>query len=141
MLSSLRGFASLVPGPARARWAWSRHGTTRHAPGMIVSCLGLESGTVAQYGTARHGSSAVPSVPCRGGLVPCSAVPAHLENYNYGCSTAREMVLGRDENFTDIFLPYSRPNPSRGVQICPYPSTDIQHPIPYPYPNTQITYL
>jgi hypothetical protein len=42
----------------------------------------------------------------------------------------------RDENGTDIFRPYSRSNPFRGVQICPYPSPDIQHPIPYPYPNT-----
>jgi cis-zeatin O-glucosyltransferase len=41
----------------------------------------------------------------------------------------------RDENGTDIFRPYSRPNPFRVVQICPYPSPDIQHPIPYPYPN------
>ena len=47
----------------------------------------------------------------------------------------------RGENSTDIFRPYSRPNPFRGVQICPYPSTDIQHPIPYPYPNNQIAYL
>ena len=41
----------------------------------------------------------------------------------------------------DIFRPYSRPNPFRGVQICPYPSPDSQHPIPYPYPNTKIAYL
>ena len=45
---------------------------------------------------------------------------------------------GRDENGTDIFRSYSRPNPFRGVEICPYPSPDIQHPIPYPYPNTQL---
>ena len=50
-------------------------------------------------------------------------------------------ILGRDENGTDIFRPYSKPNPFRGVEICPYPSPDIQHPIPYPYPNTQIAYL
>ena len=42
----------------------------------------------------------------------------------------------RDENGTDIFRPYSRPNSFRGVQICPYPSPNIQHLIPYPYPNT-----
>ena len=47
----------------------------------------------------------------------------------------------RGENGTDIFRPYSGPNPFRGVQICSYPSLDIQHPIPYPYPNNQITYL
>ena len=47
----------------------------------------------------------------------------------------------RDENGTDIFRPYSKPNPFKGVEICPYPSPDIQHPIPYPYPNTQIAYL
>jgi hypothetical protein len=41
----------------------------------------------------------------------------------------------------DIFRLNSRPNPFRGVQICPHPNPDIQHPIPYPYPNTQITYL
>jgi len=45
-------------------------------------------------------------------------------------------VTRRDENGTDIFRPYSRPNSFRGVQICPYPSPNIQHPIPYPYPNT-----
>jgi len=43
---------------------------------------------------------------------------------------------GRDENGTDIFRPYLRPNSFRGVQICPYPSPNIQHPIPYLYPNT-----
>ena len=47
----------------------------------------------------------------------------------------------RDENGTDIFRPYLKPNLFRGVKICPYPSPDIQHPIPYPYPNTQIAYL
>jgi hypothetical protein len=31
----------------------------------------------------------------------------------------------RDENGTDIFRPYSRPNPFRGVLIRPYPSLDI----------------
>ena len=45
------------------------------------------------------------------------------------------------ENGTDIFRLYSRPNPFRGVQICPYPGLDIQHPISYPYPNNQIAYL
>ena len=49
--------------------------------------------------------------------------------------------LGRDENGMDIFRPYSKLNPFRGVEICPYLSLDIQHPIPYPYPNTQIAYL
>jgi hypothetical protein len=47
----------------------------------------------------------------------------------------------RGENGTDIFRPYSRLNSFRGVQICPYPSLDIEHPIPYPYSNTQIAYL
>jgi hypothetical protein len=31
---------------------------------------------------------------------------------------------GRDEN-GDIFRPYTRPNPFRGVLIRPYPSPDI----------------
>jgi uridine kinase len=31
----------------------------------------------------------------------------------------------RDENGTNIFRPYSRPNPFRGVLIRPYPSPDI----------------
>ena len=53
----------------------------------------------------------------------------------------RMAATGRDENGTDIFQPYSKPNPFRGVEICPYPSPDIQHSIPYPYPNTQIAYL
>jgi hypothetical protein len=34
-------------------------------------------------------------------------------------------LFGRDENGTDIFRPYSRPNPFRGVLIRPYPSPDI----------------
>jgi hypothetical protein len=33
--------------------------------------------------------------------------------------------ISRDENGTDIFRPYSRPNPFRGVLIRPYPSPDI----------------
>ena len=45
------------------------------------------------------------------------------------------------KNGTDIFRPYSKPNSFRGVEICPYPSPDIQHLIPYSYPNTQIVYL
>ena len=36
----------------------------------------------------------------------------------------------RDKNGTDIFRPYSKQNLFRGVEICPYPSPDIQHPIP-----------
>jgi hypothetical protein len=35
------------------------------------------------------------------------------------------IVVGRDENGTDIFRPYSRPNPFRGVLIRPYPSPNI----------------
>ena len=46
------------------------------------------------------------------------------------------VVVTRDEIGTDIFRPYLRPNSFRGVQICLYPSPNIQHPIPYPYPNT-----
>ena len=49
------------------------------------------------------------------------------------------LPAARDENGTDIFPPYSRPNPFKGVHICSYPSPDIQYPIPYP--NTQIAYL
>ena len=50
-------------------------------------------------------------------------------------------AMTRGENSTDIFRPYSRPNSFRAVQICLYPSPNIQYPIPYPYLNTQITYL
>jgi len=32
---------------------------------------------------------------------------------------------GRDENGTDIFRPYSRPNSFRGVNICPYLSPNV----------------
>jgi hypothetical protein len=35
------------------------------------------------------------------------------------------LLPARDENSTDIFRPYSRPNPFRGVLIRPYPSPDI----------------
>ena len=52
---------------------------------------------------------------------------------HYGHSLA---AVGRDENGTDIFRPYSRPNLFKGIQISPYPSLNIQHPIPYPYPST-----
>jgi hypothetical protein len=34
-------------------------------------------------------------------------------------------VIIRDENGTDIFRPYSRPNPFRWALIRPYPSLDI----------------
>ena len=50
-------------------------------------------------------------------------------------------VTCRDENGTDIFRSYLKPNPFRGVEICLYPSPDIQHLTPYPYPNSQIAYL
>jgi hypothetical protein len=36
-----------------------------------------------------------------------------------------QLATYRDENVTDIFRPYSRPNPFRGVLIRPYPSPDI----------------
>jgi hypothetical protein len=39
--------------------------------------------------------------------------------------TLQVTTLIRDENGTDIFWPYSRPNPFRGVQIYLYPSPDI----------------
>jgi len=42
----------------------------------------------------------------------------------------------RDENGTDIFRLYLRSNSFREVQICPYPSLNIQYSISYPYPNT-----
>ena len=35
------------------------------------------------------------------------------------------LVTTRDENDTDIFRPYSKPNSFRGVEICPYLSPDI----------------
>ena len=50
-------------------------------------------------------------------------------------------VVSRGQNGKDIFGPYSKSNSFRGVQICSHLSPDIQHSIPYPYPNTQITYL
>jgi hypothetical protein len=34
-------------------------------------------------------------------------------------------LVGRDENGTDIFRSYSRPNLFKGVLIRPYPSPDI----------------
>jgi hypothetical protein len=34
-------------------------------------------------------------------------------------------TIVRDENGMDIFRPYSRPNPFRGVLIRPYPSPNI----------------
>jgi hypothetical protein len=37
----------------------------------------------------------------------------------------RSACTTRDENGTDIFRPYSRPNPFRGVLIRPYLSPDI----------------
>jgi hypothetical protein len=58
-----------------------------------------------------------------------------------GLCSVHISLLFRGENGTNIFRPYSRPNPFRGIQICPYPSPDIQYLIPYPYPNTQIVYL
>ena len=56
-------------------------------------------------------------------------------------SPAKRGLKSRDENGTDIFRPYSKPNPFKGVQICSYLSPDIQHPILYPYPNPKIAYL
>jgi len=47
----------------------------------------------------------------------------------------------RGKNSTNIFGSYSRPNSFREVQICPYPSPNIQHLIPYLYPNTKIINL
>jgi hypothetical protein len=46
-----------------------------------------------------------------------------------------------DPNGTHIFWPYSTLNSFIKVQICLYWSPDIQHPIPYLYPNSQIAYL
>jgi hypothetical protein len=57
------------------------------------------------------------------------------------CSGCSPFARIRGENGTDIFRTYSRPNLFKGVQICSYPSPDIQHPILYPYSNTQIAYL
>ena len=64
-----------------------------------------------------------------------------MEAKAYMSFTVFDIAILRDENGMDIFRPYLKPNPFRGVEICPYPSLDIQHPIPYPYPNTQIAYL
>ena len=49
--------------------------------------------------------------------------------------------MQRVENSTDIFRAYLRLDPFRGVQIYLYPSPDIQYPMQYLYPNTQIVYL
>ena len=79
-------------------------------------------------------------------------MPICMINYGFGSFDDNTIIrtnmcvkMCRDENGADIFRPYSKPNPFRGVEICPYPSPDIQHPIPYPYPypypNTQIAYL
>ena len=35
------------------------------------------------------------------------------------------LPLARDENGTNIFRPYSKPNPFRGVEICSYSNLDI----------------
>jgi hypothetical protein len=45
------------------------------------------------------------------------------EHPGFYSTTVRAII--RDENGTDIFRPYSRPNPFRGVLIRPYPSSDI----------------
>jgi hypothetical protein len=37
----------------------------------------------------------------------------------------RASLIIMDENGTDIFRPYSRPKPFRGVLIHPYPNPDI----------------
>jgi hypothetical protein len=57
-------------------------------------------------------------------------------------SAQRLIILTRSANGTDIFRPYPSSNLFRGVQIRPYPSSEIQYPIMYPYlyPNTQIAY-
>jgi hypothetical protein len=45
---------------------------------------------------------------------------------NSATELGRQTCLAtQDENGTDIFPPYSRPNPFRGVLIRPYPSPDI----------------
>ena len=60
---------------------------------------------------------------------------------NWHAPTCRLCIVTRNENGTDIFRPYSKPNPFRWVEICSYLSPDIQHLISYPYLNTQIAYL
>ena len=49
---------------------------------------------------------------------------------------ASEEERARDENGMYIFRSYSRSNSFRKIQICSYPSLNIQHLISYPYPNT-----
>jgi hypothetical protein len=68
----------------------------------------------------------------------------HAEDVESTCTMLLYCYLSlvtKSENSTDIFQPYSRSNSFRKVQICAYPSPDIQHPILYPYPNIQIAYL
>ena len=42
-------------------------------------------------------------------------------------SGGREGLRAWDENGTDIFRPYSKPNLFSGVEICPYPNTQIAY--------------
>jgi hypothetical protein len=41
------------------------------------------------------------------------------------------ILVARDENGTDIFQPYSSPNPFRGGSDLFVSESNIQHPIPY----------
>ena len=88
---------------------------------------------VGAYGMAEYSPRYYGWLEC----LTLSALPApwaHTEQESWS-------VVPRGENGTYIFRPYSRPNSFRGVQIYPYLSSDIQHTIPYPYPNTEIAYL
>jgi hypothetical protein len=112
----------------------------------------LRNSCVPVKGTS---SLPIPSADVLGGTkreyVTVSVHPARLEQTTVPTQPQgnllppREYVtvsaLARDENGTDILLPYSRPNSFREVQICSCPSPNIQHLIPYPYLNTQIAYL
>jgi hypothetical protein len=51
-----------------------------------------------------------------------------IASWNISTATGvgrKRTLTTRDENGTDIFRPYSIPNPFRGVLIRPYPSPDI----------------
>jgi hypothetical protein len=57
---------------------------------------------------------------------PVTLLPDRCFSTGILCTQLRLLLLTtRDESGTDIFRPYSRPNPFRGVLIRPYPSPDI----------------
>ena len=78
---------------------------------------------------------------CHAGQLRCRATPAIVvKMYRFSLSAAKIVapilnllskewpsVTIRDENGTDIFRPYSKPNPFGGVESCPYPNIQIAY--------------